>query len=60
VWGRLLKTGVQASAYGHLIDRYACLYTSHAANLSFYSPERAYRGRADVMAHEMGCDSGVV
>lgn len=53
VWGRLLKTGYQNSRYSHQIDRFACLYTSHVSNLGWYSPERAYRGRVDFMAHEI-------
>ncbi|WIA17049.1 hypothetical protein OEZ85_013956 [Tetradesmus obliquus] len=52
IWGQLLKTGYQNSRYGHQIDRFACLYTSHVANLAFYSPDRAYGGRVDYMAHE--------
>ncbi|KAF8065819.1 nt5c2 [Scenedesmus sp. PABB004] len=54
VWGRLLKTGYQHSRYATQIDRFACLYTSHVANLAFVSPDRAYQGRTDVMAHEDG------
>jgi hypothetical protein len=52
VWGQLLKTGYQNSRYGHQIDRFACLYTSHVANMAFYSPDKAYGGRVDFMAHE--------
>eukprot|EP00878_Enallax_costatus_P032033 GHUV01035124.1.p1 GENE.GHUV01035124.1~~GHUV01035124.1.p1 ORF type:complete len:127 (+),score=26.26 GHUV01035124.1:523-903(+) len=52
VWGQLLKTGYQNSRYGHQIDRFACLYTSHVANMAFYSPDTTYTGRIDYMAHE--------
>eukprot|EP00775_Hariotina_reticulata_P000930 gene930-1256_t len=52
IWGQLLKTGYQNSRYGHQIDRFACLYTSHVANMAFYSPDKAYGGRVDFMAHE--------
>jgi hypothetical protein len=31
IWGQLLKTGYQNSRYGHQIDRFACLYTSHVS-----------------------------
>lgn len=34
------------------VERFACLYTSHVSNLSFYSPNKSYRGRMDHMAHE--------
>eukprot|EP00198_Chlamydomonas_reinhardtii_P009220 XP_001698557.1 predicted protein [Chlamydomonas reinhardtii] len=34
------------------IERYACLYTSHVSNLAFFSPDKSWMGRMDVMAHE--------
>ena len=43
VWGQLLKTGYQNSRYAHQMERFACLYTSHVANLAFYSPSKSYR-----------------
>ena len=43
VWGQLLKTGYQNSRFAHQVERYACVYTSHVSNLSFYSPEKSYR-----------------
>ncbi|CAL5221480.1 g3680 [Coccomyxa viridis] len=52
VWGQLLKTGYQNSRFGHQVERFACLYTSHVSNLCFYSPDKSYRGRMDHMAHE--------
>ena len=33
-------------------ERFACLYTSHVANLALYSPYKCYRGRMDSLAHE--------
>jgi hypothetical protein len=53
VWGQLLKTGYQNSRYGHQIDRFACLYTSHVSNMAFVSPDALYTGRVDYMAHEV-------
>ncbi|GBF93676.1 hypothetical protein Rsub_06779 [Raphidocelis subcapitata] len=53
VWGRLLKTGYQNSRYAHQMDRFACLYTAQTSNLGWYAPDRAYRGRIDLMAHEL-------
>ena len=52
VWGQLFKTGYQSSRYAHQVERYACLYTSHAANMLFYSPLKSYKGRLDSMTHE--------
>lgn len=34
------------------VERFACLYTSHVSNMSFYSPDKCYRARMDHMAHE--------
>jgi hypothetical protein len=53
IWGQLLKTGYQNSRYGHQIDRFACLYSSHVSNMAFYSPDTAYSGKGDSMAHEV-------
>jgi hypothetical protein len=50
----MMKTGYQNSMYAHLLERFACLYTSHVANLRLYSPYAKFRGRVDVMAHELG------
>lgn len=52
VWGQLLKTGYQNSRYAHQIERFACLYTSHVSNMTFYSPLKSYKGRLDTLAHE--------
>jgi 5' nucleotidase family len=52
VWGQMLKAGYQNSMYASLLERFACLYTSHVSNLTLYSPYMKFRGRADVMAHE--------
>lgn len=52
--GQMLKTGYQNSMYASLMERFACLYTSHVSNLALYSPYMKFRGRVDVMAHEHG------
>lgn len=43
MWGQLLKTGYQNSQLAHQAERFACLYTSHVANLLYYSPDKSYR-----------------
>ena len=43
IWGQLLKTGYQNSRFAHQVERFACLYTSHVSNLTFYSPEKSFR-----------------
>ena len=52
VWGQLLKTGYQNSRFANQVSRFACLYTSHVANLRYYSPEHNYRSREDYLPHE--------
>lgn len=34
------------------IERYACVYTSHVANLLFYSPNKSFKAPPDTMCHE--------
>ena len=52
IWGQMLKAGYQNSMYASLLERFACLYSSHVNNLILYSPYCKFRGRVDVMAHE--------
>lgn len=68
VWGQMLKAGYQNSMYANLMERFACLYTSHVSNLLLFSPYVKFRGRVDVMAHEhlpapddheIGCDQNI-
>uniref|UniRef100_A0A7S1SJQ8 5'-nucleotidase n=1 Tax=Tetraselmis chuii TaxID=63592 RepID=A0A7S1SJQ8_9CHLO len=52
IWGQVLKTSYQNSQFAQQVDNYACLYTSHVANLLMYSPEKRFRGKLDSMQHE--------
>ena len=52
VWGQLMKAGSQNSRFAHQLERYACLYTSHARNLVAYSPQKTYRAQSDFMPHD--------
>lgn len=52
VWGPLLKTGTQQSRYGHQVERYACIYTSHVGNLAAYPPTHIFQAAPDLMPHE--------
>jgi hypothetical protein len=56
VWGQMMKAGNQNSRFAHQLERYACLYTSHARNLLAYSPAKSYRGLSDAMPHDMDED----
>ncbi|TKY58869.1 D-xylose-proton symporter 3 [Spatholobus suberectus] len=33
-WGQLMKIGYQNSCFAHLVERFACLYTSQVSNLA--------------------------
>jgi len=52
VRGQLMKAGSQNSRFAHQLERYACLYTSHARNLVAYSPQKTHRGQSDFMPHD--------
>ncbi|KAJ4701941.1 Purine 5'-nucleotidase [Melia azedarach] len=52
VWGQMMKTGYQNSRFAHQVERFACIYTSKASNLSLYSPDKYYRPSEDFMPHE--------
>lgn len=45
---------VPADSFSHLVERFACLYTSHVGNLLAYSPLKSYRSKEDTMPHESG------
>ncbi len=51
-WGLLFKEGTENSRFGHQIEQYACIYTSRASNLHFYSPMQYFRSFRDAMPHE--------
>jgi len=52
IWGQLFKTGLQNSIFAQHVEKYACLYTSHASNFRFVSPNCSFRGMADLLPHD--------
>mmetsp|Transcript_9132 Transcript_9132/g.22406 ORF Transcript_9132/g.22406 Transcript_9132/m.22406 type:complete len:634 (+) Transcript_9132:93-1994(+) len=52
VWGQLFKTGLQNSIFAQHVEKYACLYTSHASNFRFVSPSCNFRSMADLLPHD--------
>lgn len=52
VWGAIGKTGYINSRFANQIGRFACLYTSHVGNLSYYSPNKSYRALQDELPHD--------
>lgn len=52
IWGSCFKAGFELSSFGDHIERHACLYTSRASNLSFYSAKHHFRRPAYLMVHE--------
>jgi 5'-nucleotidase len=51
-WGLTFKEGHENSRFGEQIEVYACLYTSRASNLVFYSPMQYFRSPRAAMPHE--------
>jgi len=51
-WGQLFKAGHQNSRWAQQVQDYACLYTSHASNLAFISPDTSFRALSDLMPHD--------
>ncbi len=51
-WGLTFKQGNENSRFGEQVEVYACLYTSRASNLVYYSPMQYYRSPRAVMPHE--------
>lgn len=56
VWGQLTKSGYANSQFAHQLERFACIYTSHVANLTFCSPYKTHRARFNIMSHECDLD----
>uniref|UniRef100_A0A7S3Z779 5'-nucleotidase n=1 Tax=Lotharella globosa TaxID=91324 RepID=A0A7S3Z779_9EUKA len=52
IWGQLFKTGLQNSIFAQHVEKYACLYTSHASNFRFVSPSCSFRCMADLLPHD--------
>jgi 5'-nucleotidase len=51
-WGLTFKEGHENSRFGEQIEVYACIYTSRASNVVFYSPMQYYRSPRATMPHE--------
>lgn len=57
VWGAVMKTGRQTSFFAEQVERFACLYTSHVANLLLTSPNKSYSSGMDLLPHETAVQS---
>ena len=53
VWGELMKVGLERSRFFYQVSAYACLYTSKASNLHFYSPFKKFISFHEVLPHDM-------
>lgn len=53
LWGRLFKAGFQDSRISKQIRDFACLFTSKASNIAYFSPSRSFRPIPDVRAHDL-------
>ena len=53
VWGGLMKVGLERSRFANQVESYACVYTSRASNLRFYSPFKRFTSSHDILPHEV-------
>ncbi len=53
VWGELMKVGLERSRFFYQVSAYACLYTSRASNLHFYSPFKKFISFHEVLPHDI-------
>jgi 5'-nucleotidase len=52
-WGQLMKVGMEKSRFAHQVELYACIYTSRASNLRFYSPFKRFASPHDLLPHDL-------
>src|SRR5690606_1864038 len=53
VWGELMKVGLERSRFADQVEAYACVYTSRASNLRFYSPYKRFTPLYDLLPHDI-------
>lgn len=53
VWGELMKVGFERSRFAQQVGVYACLYTSKASNLRFYSPFKKFISFHETLPHDV-------
>ncbi len=57
-WGEVMRAGNEISRFATLVERYACIYMSSVANLSYYSPFKYFRSQRRFLAHDiLPCES---
>ncbi len=52
IWGELMKVGLEKSRFAGQVLQHACLYSSRASNLRFYSPYKKFLSFHDTMPHD--------
>ncbi len=52
IWGELMKVRLERSRFANQVSSYACIYTSKASNLRFYSPFKLHESFYERMAHD--------
>ncbi len=53
IWGELMKVGLEKSRFADQVADFACIYTSRATNLRFYSAFKRFASTHDLMPHEV-------
>lgn len=52
-WGQIFRDRRELSAFGTLVQTYACVYSSRVSNLLGYSPSFYFRSPRSEMSHEL-------
>jgi hypothetical protein len=52
IWGELMKVRLERSRFANQVSSYACIYTSKASNLRYYSPFKRHESFYERMAHD--------
>eukprot|EP00039_Didymoeca_costata_P020528 m.341592 g.341592 ORF g.341592 m.341592 type:complete len:593 (+) comp20248_c0_seq1:226-2004(+) len=52
VWGQIMKAGAQNSFFAEQVERFACLYSSHVANLLLVTPTTFFEAEIALQPHE--------
>jgi HAD superfamily 5'-nucleotidase-like hydrolase len=52
IWGELMKVRLERSRFANQVSSYACIYTSKASNLRYYSPFKRHESFYERMPHD--------
>ncbi len=53
IWGQTMKVGLERSRFADQVESFACMYTSRASNLRFYSPDKQFKSFHNILPHDV-------